>query len=119
MYTSKLVLGTAISLSLLSLAGCASKPPTIADIMRGDTTEFQAQVDLRNELANNQEKGVKLISAGEKQVKSGEEQVKDAEQDMEKGRDDIEKGNRKITEGQSLIEESKRRFREISPGLDI
>jgi peptidoglycan hydrolase CwlO-like protein len=118
METSKYVFVSAISLCLISVAGCASKPTT-ADVMRGYTTELQTQIDLKNELAKNHERGQKLISSGEKRVNAGEKRVKEAERDLKRGRDDIERGNREIAEGQNLIQESERRFRENFPELDI
>ena len=118
MKMSKCVLVSAISLSLMTVAGCAGKPTT-ADVMRGYATEVQAQADLKNELAKNHETGQKLISSGEKQVKDGERRVKNAERDLKRGQDAIEKGNREIAEGQKLIQESEQRFRENFPELDI
>jgi septal ring factor EnvC (AmiA/AmiB activator) len=118
MKMSKCFLVSAISLSLMIVAGCAGKS-TIADLMRGHATEAQEQVDLKSELAKNHETGQKLISSGEKQVKDGERRVKNAERDLKRGQDAIEKGNREIAEGQKLIQDSEQRFRENFPGLDI
>lgn len=118
MKMSKCVFVSAISLWLITVAGCAGKPTT-ADVMRGHATEVQAQVDLKNELAKNHETGQKLISSGKKRVKDGEKRMKNAELDLKRGRDDIERGNREIAEGQKLIQESERRFGENFPELDI
>jgi peptidoglycan hydrolase CwlO-like protein len=108
-----------ISFYFLTSAGCAPKTTTTADLMKGHAVEQQAQVELKNQLAKDWEKGAKLISSGEKRVKSGEKRVKSAERDLKRGQDDIERGTREIAEGQRLIQESETRFWENFPDLDI
>lgn len=112
------VSGISLSLCLLALTGCASKPTT-GDLMRQHATEVQAQVDLKNQAAKNWEKGTKLVATGEKRVKAGEKRVKSAESDLKRGQDDVERGKREIAEGQNLINESEKSFRESFPGLDL
>lgn len=112
------VSGISLSLCLLALTGCASKPTT-GDLMRQHATEEQAQVDLKDQAAKNWEKGTKLVATGEKRVKAGEKRVKSAERDLKRGQDDVERGNREIAEGQNLINESEKSFRESFPGLDL
>lgn len=110
--------GVSIGLCLFALAGCASKPTT-ADLMRQHATEIQSQVDLKNQAAEDWEKGAKLAAAGEKRVKDGENRVKAAERDLKRGQDDIARGQQEISDGQKLMNESERIFRENFPELDI
>jgi outer membrane murein-binding lipoprotein Lpp len=100
------------------LAGCSSKP-TKADQMRSYATELQKQVDLKNSLAKDWEKGAKLVESGENLLKEGEDKVKQAEELMEEGKDDIEKAKEEISEGKKLIEESEKAFKENFPGIDL
>lgn len=116
MRNSLVASGVCISLCLLALAGCAGKPTT-ADFMKQHGTEAQAHVDLKNQLAQDWEKGEKLLATGEKRVKEGEKRVKSAERDLKRGQDDIERGRREIAEGQKLISESENKFRENFPKL--
>lgn len=118
MRNSLVASGVSISLCLLALAGCASKPTT-ADFMRQHATEVQAQADLKNQLSKDWERGTKLVATGEKRVEKGEKRVKSAERDLKKGQDDIERGRREIADGQRLINESEKIFRENLPGLDL
>jgi len=118
MSKSKIVLYSVISVYLLVLAGCAGKTTT-GDLMRGYAAEVQAQADFKDQLAQDWEKGTKLLSSGERRVKDGEKLVKSAERDLKKGQDDIEHGKREIAEGQKMIQESEKKFRENFPELDI
>jgi peptidoglycan hydrolase CwlO-like protein len=115
---TSLVLCIGISLCILSASGCARKTTT-ADLMKGHAVELQSQVDLKNQLAKDWERGQKLITSGEKRIKAGEKRVKAAERDLKKGQDDIDRGKREIAEGQKLIEESEKRFQENFPELQI
>jgi septal ring factor EnvC (AmiA/AmiB activator) len=119
MRKSSIVFCSVISVSFLMLAGCASKPTTTADLMRGHAIEVQAEADLKSQLAKDWEKGAKLLSSGEKRIKDGERRMKLAERDLKQAQDDIERGRREIAEGQNLILESERQFRENFPELDI
>ncbi|TFG35208.1 MAG: hypothetical protein E4H45_03210 [Nitrospirales bacterium] len=119
MRKSNVVFCSVISVYLLVIAGCASKPTTTADLMRGYANDMQTQVDLKKQLADDWGKGTKLVSSGEKRVKDGEQRVKSAERDLKRGQDDIERGSREIAEGQKLIQESERQFRENFPELGI
>lgn len=121
MKKSNLVFYSVMSIFLLVLSGCASKPTT-ADLMRGHAAELQEEVDLRNQFAKEWEKGTKLISSGEKRVDDGEKRVKSAERDLKsaqrdlkEGQADIKNGTRDIAEGQRLVRESERKFRENFP----
>jgi septal ring factor EnvC (AmiA/AmiB activator) len=107
-----------ISLCILAVSGCARKTTT-ADLMKGHAVEMQSQVDLKNQLAKEWERGQKLILSGEKRVNAGEKRVKSAERDLKRGQDDIERGRREIAEGQKLTEQSENRFRENFPDLEI
>ena len=97
-----------------SLGGCAAPndPPTPADYMRGHAATLQSEVDLKDSLAKDWDRGAHLIKTGEKRVKVGEEQ-------MAKGKENIEIGNQEILEGKMLIENSERTFRESFPGLKL
>jgi septal ring factor EnvC (AmiA/AmiB activator) len=118
MRKSNVVFCSVISLFILVITGCASKPTT-ADIMREHANDSQSRADLKNRLAKDWEKGTKLVSSGEKRVKDGENIVKSAERDLKRGQDDIEWGNREIADGQKLIQESERQFRENFPDQGI
>ncbi len=118
MRKSKVVLYLASSVSLMVLSGCATNL-TPADHMRAEADEIQIQVDLRNQLAKNWEKGAKMISTGEKHIKSGEKLLESAQRDQKKGQADIKLGKQEISEGQKLILESEKQFRENFPEQDI
>jgi peptidoglycan hydrolase CwlO-like protein len=110
--------GVVISLCLLALTGCASKPTT-ADLMRQHGAELKSQVDLKKQLAKDWDNGTKLVATGEKRVKKGEKQLKSAERDLKKAQDEIKRGTSEIAEGQKLISESNKIFRVNFPELDI
>jgi outer membrane murein-binding lipoprotein Lpp len=71
----------AASAILACTAGCSSTPSR-ADRIRSHATELQSQVDLKNRLAGDWEKGAKAVAAGERLVKRGEGKVKRAEKIM-------------------------------------
>ena len=110
--------GVGMSLCLLALTGCASNQTT-ADLMRDDATTGQTQVDLKNQIAKDWEKGKKLIATGENRVEDGEKQVKSAERNLEKGQEKIQRGRRDIAKGEKLILESERTFRDDYPEVDL
>ncbi len=118
MKNSLVASGVGISLCLLILTGCAGKETT-ADLMRQDATAGQTQVDLKQQIARDWEKGQKLIATGEQRVEEGEKRVKSAERNLEKGQDEIKRGQREIAEGEKLIAESERTFREDYPEVDL
>jgi hypothetical protein len=107
-----------ISICILGIAGCAGKSTT-ADLMKGHAVDQQVQVDMKNQIAKEWEKGAKLISSGEKHVKAGEKRVESAERNLKRGQDDIERGRREIAEGLKMVQESENRFGENFPGLVI
>jgi len=110
--------GLSISVLLLVLTGCAGNNTT-ADLMRGNASAGQTQVDLKNQIAKDWETGQKMITTGEKRVEDGEKQVKSAERDLRSGQDDIIRGRREIVEGQKLVTESERIFRVDYPEVDL
>ncbi|MDO9264803.1 MAG: hypothetical protein Q7U02_12620 [Desulfosalsimonadaceae bacterium] len=110
MKNSKIIIILAMLSSIL--AGCAPTEPTKADYMRGHAAALQSEVDLRDSLAKDWDRGARLIKTGEKRVKVGEEQ-------MAKGKENIEIGNQEILEGRMLIENSERMFHETFPGLKL
>ncbi len=128
MKTIHLILYSVLSLSLLSLQACVNQPNN-ADIMRGHAAVLQDQLDLRNQLADDHEKGAKLVATGEKRLKKGEQIIQKSERDLKKGeqlidksqrdlktgQDYIKKANQEIREGNALILESERRYRENFP----
>lgn len=125
MNRSLAVCGSAICLIVAVWAGC-SHEPTTADLMREHAAEAQTQVDLKNELAKEWEKGQKIAAAGEKRVNRGERRVKSAQRALEKiqrnlkkGQEEIERGRREIAKGREMIENSERRFRETFPSRDL
>lgn len=101
-----------LSLLTFTMGGCAPTEPTPADFMRGHAAELQSEVDLRDELARDWDRGEWLIKTGERHVKVGEEQ-------MAEGKENIERGNQEILEGRMLIERSEGMFRESFPGLKL
>ena len=94
------------------MGGCAPTEPTPADYMRGHAAALQSEVELKDSLARDWDRGARLIKTGEKRVKVGEEQVA-------KGKENIETGNQEILEGRMLIENSERAFHENFPGLKL
>ncbi len=119
MKNSLVASGVGMSLCLLVLTGCAGNKETTADLMRQDATAGQTQVDLKQQIARDWEKGQKLIATGEQRVEEGEKRVQSAERNLEKGQDEIERGQRDIAEGEKLIAESERTFREDYPEVDL
>lgn len=105
-------------LAMFFLAGCASQP-TLADNMRSQAAGLQAQVELKEKLAADWDKGSKLVASGEKQVKDGERLVKRAEKDLRKGQEQINAGNGQIAEGRKLMEEAEGRFRVNFPDTPL
>jgi len=111
MKNSKIIIILAVL--TFSLGGCAApSDPTPADYMRGHAAALQSEVDLKDSLAKDWDRGDHLIKTGEKRVKVGEEQVA-------KGKENIEIGNQEILEGRMLIENSERMFHESFPGLKL
>ena len=100
--------------SLVSVTGCSSKPTT-ADLMRGHATDAQAQVDLKKQLANDWERGTKLVSSGEKKVSDGERRIRNAERDLQRARKLVETGNQEILDGKKLVSESEALFKQSFP----
>ncbi len=108
----------AAAATLLALAGCASSPTT-ADLMRSHATDAQGDVNLKNQLAKDWEKGSKLMASGTKQVEEGKEMIDDAEDALKEGRELVDEGNRDIDEGRRLMLNSERQFKENFPGLEL
>jgi hypothetical protein len=106
-------------IAMVVLSGCANKPPTTSDLMRGHASELQASADARNQSARDWDKGQKLILSGEKNIKKGEKRVTAAERNLNTGNDLIAQGKREIAEGNRLINESEQRFLEIFPDLKL
>lgn len=116
----KYVLCLTIGIMICALAGCAgSKTATTADLMRTHASEAQAQVDLKNQLAKDWEKGQKLIKSGEKNIRDGEKRVRSAEQNLKRGRDQLDRGKREVDEGSEMVRRAEERFREAFPGLEL
>lgn len=107
-----------MGIAVVVLAGCAGQPST-ADLMRAHALEAQAQVDMKNQLAKDWERGSKLVRSGEKSVERGEKQIKSAEKDLKEGRERVEQGERDILEGRKLMQESERQFHENFPGINL
>jgi hypothetical protein len=108
------------SVTIVALNGCSSGGGyTTADVMRGHAKEDQSQVDLQNQIAKDWEKGAKMVSTGEARVKDGQTLIQKAENDGVTGRAEVEKGNNEIAEGNRLMQESKRRYSELFPNLEL
>lgn len=118
MKNSFITSGVGMSLCLLALAGCAGKETT-ADLMRDDASAGQTQVDLKNQIAKDWERGKALIVTGENRIEQGEAQVESAQDNLESGQDTIERGEQEIAEGQKLVRDSERTFREDYPEVDL
>ena len=103
---------------VMFLAGCAGQPST-ADLMRAQALEVQAQVDMKNQLAKDWDRGSKLVRSGEKLKERGEKQIKSAEKDLKEGRERVEQGDRDIIEGRKLMQESERQFHDNFPGINL
>ena len=97
-------------LAMLFLTGCASQP-TLADNMRSRTASLQAQIELKEKLAADWDRGSNLVTSGEKQIRDGERLVKRAEKDLRKGQEKLNGGNMQILEGKKMMEEAERSFR--------
>ena len=101
---------------MVVLAGCAGKSdPSAADLMRGYAGESQVSADMKKQLAQDWEKGSKLVKSGEKRVKDGERRIKSAERDLNRAKDAVGQGFREISEGTTLMLESERLFHEKYP----
>ena len=107
----------AIGVAVSALAGCASAPssPTMADMMRQDANQAQAQVDLKNQIAKEWEKGNKLVQSGEKKLKSGDEKVKSGQKQLDEGKSLIDEGNKELDEGKKAMLESEMKFKTSFP----
>lgn len=105
----------AAGLVMFSLSGCMGgpeAPPTTADLMRGHAADVQSEVDLKNQLAEDWERGAEL-------VRTGRERVNENEQSIREANEQIEQGKREIAEGNRLMEKSENAFRENFPGLAL
>lgn len=110
MKKSKPIIASAMLAALI--AGCAATEPTKADYMRAHAAALQSEVDLRDNLARDWDRGARLVTSGEKRIQTGEEQIA-------KGKENIEIGNQEILEGRMLMENSERVFKENFPGLKL
>jgi hypothetical protein len=121
MKTISLAICFTLVAALGTLSGCASqsKPTTAADVMRGHASDAQEKADLRNELAENWERGQKMIESGNQSISNGERNVTKAENDLRKAQERVAEGRRQIAEGTALVQESEQRFRESFPGLEL
>lgn len=114
----KITISFLVMSTVLMLTGCSSKP-TAADFMRGHAAEAQADVDRKNRLAADWEKGTKLISSGERNTSNGEKLLKAAEKDLKRAKQQIARGQQEITDGQKLVSESEQGFKELFPELPV
>ena len=106
------------TVAVVVLGGCTGQPST-ADLMRAHALEVQAQVDMKNQLAKDWDRGSKLVRSGEKLVERGEKQIKSAEKNLKEGRERVEQGDRNIIEGRKLMQESERQFRDNFPDINL
>ncbi|MEH6671293.1 hypothetical protein [Halopseudomonas sp.] len=110
-------LPTILALSGIVLvgAGCANNQPTTADMMRDHAAAQGKEVALKQDLAEDWEKGNKLIDSGEKRVERAEKEIRQAEKDLREARKALQKGEREIEQGTKLRSRSERKFRNAFP----
>lgn len=108
-------IGFSVGIVAAVFSGCASTPSN-ADLIRGHRSEIQvlaqAEDELKDQLAQDWDRGRKLIESGSKNLKDGEKRIESAERNLKRGKEEIEQGNRELAEGRKLIRTSERRFRE-------
>jgi len=104
----------AVGILMFALSGCAGreKPATTADIMRGYAADVQAEVELKEQLAKDWERGSELAQTGRERIRDGQEMIQE-------GNSQINQGKREVTQGTQLMQDSERRFRENFPGLQL
>lgn len=104
----------AVTVAMVALSGCrgGAQPTTTADIMRGHAADVQAEVELKNQLANDWERGSSLAQTGRQRVREGEKMIRD-------GNALINQGKRDIAEGTQLMQDSELRFQQNFPGLQL
>lgn len=100
--------------AMFALSGCAGneKPATTADIMRGHAADVQTEVDLKEELAKEWERGSELSQTGRERIRDGQEMIQE-------GQSQINQGKREMAQGTQLMQDSERRFRQNFPGLQL
>jgi peptidoglycan hydrolase CwlO-like protein len=109
--------GISISLFLIALTGCSTKPKP-SDLMRQQSSDLQEQADERKQLSKNWDKGTALVATGKKRVKKAEKEIKAAEKDLKKAQEALKEGEGEIAEGQKLVDESEKRFGELGGKLN-
>lgn len=109
----------ALAVALVTLAGCATQPPTAADRMRGHADDERARADIQSEIAEDWDEGQKLVKSGNRKIVNGEEMVQRAQENLRKGTALIEEGNSEVAEGSVMLRDAERRFRAAYPGLEI
>jgi len=108
----------AVAVLATALAGCTAKTTT-GDRMLQHATDRQVNVDLKEQLAKDWNRGSKLVATGEKRVKDGEKRVKKAEKELSKGREAIDRGRKEMSEGTQLVADNEHHFRASFPDLAI
>jgi hypothetical protein len=109
----------AVAVALVTLAGCATQPPTAADRMRGHADDERARADIQSEIAEDWDNGQELVNSGNRKILDGERMVEKAQKNLRAGTALIEEGNSEVAEGGMLLRDSERRFRAAYPGLEI
>jgi len=113
MRISNILIAMTVGAAMFMFIGCrGAQPPTTADVMRGHAADVQAEVELKNKLADDWERGAM-------QVRDGREQIREGRIKVQEGTEQIQQGKRDIAEGNQLIQESERRFRQNFPGLKL
>ena len=111
----KILVSFAVAGAAVLFSGCASNPSK-ADAMRDhrSNVQFQAQAEseLQEQLAQDWDRGQKLIASGQKNINDGERRIDSAEKNLQRGREQLELGNREFAEGTDLVRNSEWRFRE-------
>jgi predicted nucleic acid-binding Zn-ribbon protein len=101
--------------TIFALSGCAKSSLDTADIMRAQAKEVQTQADRKNSLADEWERGAKLVKAGENRIREGKKQIKIAEKELKEGKQQVERGKKEVAEGHELMNSSELKFQTDSP----
>lgn len=112
----------AVSAAVLLLSGCASREttPTLAQEIRGEAATIQAEAQRRAQIADNLERGERLITTGERNVERKQREVarlerrlRDTERDLERARRELQAGQESVAEGRRLVAESERNYQQL------
>jgi exonuclease III len=122
MKRSKCFISLVVGIIAAMVSGCATSPSN-ADRMREhrSDTEVRAQVEteLKDQLAQDWEKGKNLIASGNKNIAEGEKMIESSERDLRSGKNQVELGKRQFAEGTELVRDSESRFRDAFGDIEL